>query len=322
LHRYRNRYAVAGLLMATAYVALILALNYLISSQTPARMLSEYPAAAILSYLIIPLSFLVGYLWGAERDQRASVKVLSQRQQEHVEMAESLSNLLRQSEETRRMTAIAMQEMKHPLTSIIGYALTLREYWDRLDEPSRREFVEFISVSASRLEGIANDMVRIAELGRLSPRVEKEAVNLKEILEEVRHILEEIHAEREVKVGLRYPDDLPAMIGDPSRLFDLFYNLLDICMRFSEGKKIVSAWCSVKDRAVQVRLRCPASCIKTEKLKRLKDWPPPEGDDELATTGMEYRLSQLLAKELGANLKMDVVGERGLSFFVSLPLQS
>jgi signal transduction histidine kinase len=255
LHKYRNRYAVAGFCLGISYVGLILALNYFISSQTPGQMFEDLPAAAILSYLIIPLSFLVGYLWGAERDQRSSVRMLTQRQQEHVDMAENLSTLLRQGEESRRMTAIAVQEMKHPLTSIVGYTLTLREYWDRLDEESRHEFVDFIKVSASRLEGIANDMLRITELTKIAPRVEKEQLKLEEILQEARHILEEIHAERQVKIGVRFTEEFPPLIGDPSRLFDLLYNLLDICMRCSENKRIVSAWCSIKDEAVQMRLR-------------------------------------------------------------------
>jgi two-component system phosphate regulon sensor histidine kinase PhoR len=317
---YKYRYAVLGTFFALIFCGLLFGLHYLISSGTPGQLLRDFPAAAILVFLTLPVGFLVGYFWGAEKDQRASIKFLTERQKEHEEMAESISGLLRQGEETRRLAEIVAQEMKHPLTSIVGYTLTLCEYWDKLDEDSRREFVDYIKVSASRLEGIANDLLRITEMASLAPRLEKEPVNLEEIAEEVRVILEEIYSERKVKVGLRFAEEPPQMRSDPSRLFDLLYNLLDICMRCSENDKIVSAWCSSKDRKLQLRLRCPHSTIAPDRIMRLEKWPPPEKEGEVATLGMEYRLAQHLLEEVGGTLKVDAMGKDGISFLVSLPL--
>ncbi len=318
--KFRYRYAIVGFIIAVFYIALILGLNYLISSGTPGQLLQEFPAAAILVSLILPISFLIGYFWGAERDHLASIKILSQRQEEHLDMAESLSGFLKQGEEARRMIGIAVQEMKHPLTSIVGYSMTLREYWDKLDDTSRREFADYIEVSASRLEGIANDMTRITELAKFTPKLEKEELSLTDIAEEVQHLLEGIYNERRVKIGLRFPEDLPRMRSDPSRLFDLLYNLLDLCMRCSLDGKIVSAWCSYKERTALIRLRCPSSVLESAQIRRLKVWPPPEADDELATLSMEFRLAFRMVEEVGGTLVLDVMGKNGMSFFISIPM--
>ncbi|MFW6114016.1 MAG: sensor histidine kinase, partial [Actinomycetota bacterium] len=207
---------------------------------------------------------------------------------------------------------------QHPLTSIVGYTMTLREYWDRFDDESRREFIDFINVSASRPEGIANDLLRITELSRLTPRLELEEVDLPELVSEVKHILEDIYAERGLRIGLRFPDDLPRLKTDPSRLFDMVYNLLDICMRCSENKKVVSAWCSYGNNRLQLRMRCPDSVIDTAELLRLREWPPPDWSGETATLGMEYRLAKHLAEEMQGQIRMDILGSRGLSLFLSL----
>lgn len=309
-----------GLCIAALYCGLFFGLHYLISSGSPGQMLRDFPAAAILAFLSLPISFVLGYVWGVQKDQRTSLKFLLEQQEDHIEIVESLSGFLRQGEESRRMSGIAMQEMKHPLTSIVGYALTLHQYWDRLDDDSRREFVDYIKVSASRLEGITNDLLRITEYAHVTPRLEKEKVNLGEIVDEVKHILEEIYTERNVKIGIRFPRNIPPMNSDPSRLFDLLYNLLDICMRCTDDQQIISAWCAYKDHQIQLRLRSTQSSIPQEKTMQIREWPPPDGEGEMATLGMEYRLAQHLVKEVGGKVHLDTVGKTGVSFLVSLPV--
>lgn len=317
--RFRYRYAMICLGFSLIYLALLTGLNYLISSGTPTHILREYPVASIMVILILPISFLTGYMWGLQKDHREAIDRLSRRQEEHVELAESLSGFLKQGEEVRRMIAIAVREMKHPLTSIVGYSMTLREYWDRLDEDSRRDFIAYIGVAASRLEGIANDMMRITELARFTSRAEHEEISIQEIAAEVQGVLEEIYRERAVKIGLRVSEKPPPMRGDPSRLFDLLYNLLDLCMRCSENHKIVSAWFSFNEDRTQVRIRCPQSILEPEKVRHLEIWPPPESDDELATLCMEYRLALRLVEDMGGRISLDVMGTNGISLLVSIP---
>jgi K+-sensing histidine kinase KdpD len=279
------------------------------------------PAATILIFLSLPICFLAGFVWGAAKDRGAETDLLLERQQDHLAMAESLSEFLRQSEEARRMSSIAIREMKHPLTSIVGYTLTLHEYWDRVDEASRRQFIDYIKVSASRLEAIANDLLRITEFARLTPRVEKEELNLGEIIEEVRLTLEEIYRERKLKIGVRLPQDLPLLTSDSSRLFDLFYNLLDICLRCTNDSQIVSLWGTFKASEVQIRFRSTQSNIPGEKILKLREWPPPEGEGEFETLGMEYRLAQHLVTEVGGKIRLDAVGKMGISVLISLPVE-
>ncbi|MDY6796107.1 MAG: HAMP domain-containing sensor histidine kinase [Actinomycetota bacterium] len=317
---YKYRYAVIGVFCAVGYCGLLFGLHYLISSETPVQLLRDTPATGITVFLSLPIAFLIGYLWGAEKDQRRKLGYLTERQKQHEEMAEKLSDFMKQGEETRRMAEIAAQEMKHPLTSIVGYTLTLREYWEKLDDESRREFVDFIKVSVSRLEGIVNDLLRITELSKLTPRLEREEVDLVELVAEVRGILEDIYAERELRIGLRFPDEALYLNTDPSRLFDLLYNLLDICMRCSENNEVVSAWCSCDNKRVHIRIRCPHSIIDSEDLEHLKEWPPSDMSGEAATLGMEYRLAAHLVEEIQGEMKLDLLGNKGLSLFLTLPL--
>lgn len=317
---YRYRYAVYSLIGGIMYVALLFGLHYLISSDTPAQLLRDSPATVIMASLTLPIFFLVGYLWGGQKDQRKSTEVLSARLEEHADVAEGISSLVKQREEARNMMGIAAREMKHPLTSIVGYSLTLQAFWDQLDETNRREFVRFIRISASQLEAIANDMVRILDMARLSRTLDKTQVNLEEIAAEASDILEEIYSERGVRISLKFSDDLPSLQNDPSCLFDLMHNLLDFCMRCSDNHSIVSAWVHHKKDRVHIRMRCPHSSIEPAQLIKLREWPPPREEGETAALGMRYRLAGHLLEELGGTLKMDTLGDNGFSFLVILPM--
>lgn len=321
MRRLKYRYAIAGCALAAAYVGLLFLLHYLISSGTPAGLLRDSPAAVITVFLSLPLCLLAGYLLGAEKDRREEVRLLGERERDHLEMAEKLSLLLRRAEESRRMAGIAAREIKHPLTSIIGYSLTLLEYWDKLDDRSKRDFLYYIRISASRLEGMINDLMRILELAREPLPQEGVKVDFCEVLSEAASLLEGVHQERGVTLSLRFLEKLPALKGDPSRLFDLLYNLLDLAQRCSQDGKLVSAWCSLRDNRVALHVRCPNLALPPEKASSIERWPPSATEDETATLAMEYRLASHLAREAGGTLRLDLSEKTGLTFYLSLPLE-
>lgn len=317
---YKYRYAFIGFLTAAAYFLLLFLLHYLLSSGTPADLLRASPAAIITVLLSLPVCLLTGYLLGSEKDCRREMRNLLEREKDHLEMAEKLSLLLRRAEESRRMAGIAAQEIKHPLTSLIGYSLTLNQYWEKLDEQQRREFLNFIRISATRLEGIINDLSRILELAHESPHHETTVVNPVETLNEVVSLLEDIYSERGTRLNLRVLENIPFLQADPSRLFDLLYNLLDLSLRCSREGKMVSVWCSSRPESINLHVRCPHPALSPEMINGINLWPPREYEGEIPTLAMEYRLTSHLVEELGGNLRMDYSEKTGLAFILTLPV--
>jgi signal transduction histidine kinase len=314
----RIRYAVYGFVIASTYCVLLFVLHYAASSGTPGQLLREFPAAAILVFLSLPACLMTGYLLGAERDRRESATQQAERYRMQSDAIEEVSASLERSEEMKSMVAIAASELKHPLTSIIGYILTLREYWDKLDDSSKLEFIEYIKVSSSRLGGIANYLSRIVEPSKSAPKKYDESLNLEEVFTEVSSILEDIYAEKGVRVAVRFLDRIPPTRGDSSLFFDLIYNLLDICMRSSGNGEMVSAWCSFKDSRTTMHLRCHNAAIGKSEIANIKVWPPENREDETATLSMQYRLARGMIDEVRGELRMEIVGEHGFSFLITL----
>jgi len=223
------------------------------------------------------------------------------------------------SEEVRRLAEIAAREIKHPLTSIVGYSLTLKHYWDKLSEEERRKFVDFIHLSSIRLEGMVNDLARIMELSRDRKKREGEVIDLEETAEEVAQILSEVHRGRKVTLNLRFPREKLRVKGDPVGLFDLLYNLFDLGMRASAERSVVSAWFNLLDGKVVLRLRCPRVQFPPSRIEDIEKWAPEVDSDDLATLGMQYRLSHLMVREMGGRLSLGPLGENGMSVQAQLP---
>jgi signal transduction histidine kinase len=316
---YRYRYALGAFLAAALYVGALFGIHYAISGENPARLFTASPTVALMIILILPFSFVVGYFWGAGKDQRSNLQLLEQRQREHLDLAENISSLLRRNEEMRLLTGMAAREMKHPLTSIIGYTLTLQQYWDKMDEGEKRRLVEFIRLSSVRLEVIANDILRITELAKIGKAAESGPVNLKDILVEVTKLLETVYAQRRITISLRGPDHPPPVKGDPAWLFDLVYNLLDLCMHISEDDAVLSAWISRGDGKLQLRLRCPASSFPADKLRSLEKQIPDPNRPGATAVALQYRLARQLLAEMDGEIKMEFFGEKGVSFILRLP---
>ncbi len=223
------------------------------------------------------------------------------------------------AEEARRLADIAAREIKHPLTSIVGYSLTLRHYWDKLSEEERKEFVDFIHLSSVRLEGMVNDLARILELTRGLKKREGELVDLRETAEEVGQILSEVHRARKITLNLRFPRQEVRVRADPVSLFDLLYNLFDLCMRASAERSVVSAWFNQLNDRVVLRLRCPRAQFYPTRISQIVEHWPEEEDDDLTTLAMQYRLSHLMIQEMGGHLTVSELGDHGISLQAQLP---
>lgn len=319
---YRYRYAIWGFLLVVAYTALLFVLHYLISSGGPKDLLRESPGAVITVILSLPICLLSGWLLGSERDRRSKLERILEREKDHLEMAENLSLLLRRAEDSRRMAGIAAREIKHPLTSLVGYSLTLNQYWEKLDEQQKRDFLHYIRVSATRLEGIINDLSRILDLAHEPGHSETTPVNPSETLNEAASLVEDIYSSRGTKLNVRILTDIQVIQADPSRLFDLLYNLLDLAMRCCREREMVSAWCSTRGENLVLNVRCPHPALDGETLSVIDVWPPHLTEGELPTLAMEYRLASSLAEELGGSLRLDYTQKSGLSLSLILPLQT
>jgi signal transduction histidine kinase len=156
--------------------------------------------------------------------------------------------------------AVASHELRTPVTVIRGYADTLVEHWEALDEAARREAV-FVMGQRSR------------ELARLVDRLLTAATDAAglldgapgvpfDLIETLREVIAELTPEIRAGVRLSLPASLPKAVGDRAGVATVITELVTNACKYSPvrvhvdvtaGTHAQTVWFRVTDRGVGIR---------------------------------------------------------------------
>ncbi|GFZ31433.1 PAS domain-containing sensor histidine kinase [Clostridium zeae] len=128
-----------------------------------------------------------------------------------------------------QFVANVSHELKTPLTSIKGFAETLK-YVE--DEENRQKFLNIINEEAERLTRLIND---ILSLSNIEQNIECAKINFSgdRIIEDV-YTLMKIEAEKKkIKLSADLNNTL-SLVGDPDKFKQMMINLIDNAVKYSE----------------------------------------------------------------------------------------
>ncbi len=122
-------------------------------------------------------------------------------------------------------------ELRTPLTSIKGFIETL-EASTLSDE--NRHYMEIIKRNTDRLINVVNDLLTLSELEEKTTSLQMESVDLKNLIDRVLKIFEQQMKTKGFSLNLSVDPELPPVKGDPFKLEQVFINLLDNAIKYTE----------------------------------------------------------------------------------------
>lgn len=128
-------------------------------------------------------------------------------------------------------------ELRTPLTAIKGFAETLE---DEAGE-NVKNYAGVIKRNTDRLINIVQDLLLLSELEEKGSKLESEEVDLKHLVDNVIRIFKSRLAEKGLDFHLKVEDGLPVIKGDAFKLEQMFINLLDNAIKYTEKGTIVVA---------------------------------------------------------------------------------
>ncbi len=224
--------------------------------------------------------------------------------------------------ELRKLLGLAMQEMKHPLTSIKGYAMTLKEYWNDLEEDKKKDYVNFIDISASRLEWIQQNIYRLLALKTSDTQIDPLPVDVREIMDEAVQALEAFYHDKGVKVSRMYAAELPIIQADPSRLFDIFYNVLDSLFHYSSQDDLISIRANILREEMVINLRVGGAGFPTDRFRQLALWHFEDAleDERDISVAFSLYMARVMLEMHRGSLRAENSRGGGTSIYLSLPV--
>ncbi len=149
------------------------------------------------------------------------------------QLEQHIDSLEKATQHQREFTASFAHELKTPLTSIIGYADTLRSR--RLPEKQQFEAASFIFTEGQRLETMSHSLLRLFSLDSETPQMQRFSALL--LAKQVEQSIAFPLRQRQLVMELRVQDD--TILGERSLLTILLYNLIDNARKASPpGSKI------------------------------------------------------------------------------------
>ncbi len=125
-------------------------------------------------------------------------------------------------------------ELRTPLTAIKGYVETLEE---EVDEKSKN-YLDIIRRHTDRLIHIVKDLLLLSEMEEKEVKLEKEEVDVRRLMENVLRIFEQSRKEKNLEVDILVRNRILPVPGDPFRLEQMFMNLIDNAVKYTERGKI------------------------------------------------------------------------------------
>jgi two-component system heavy metal sensor histidine kinase CusS len=216
----------------------------------------------------------------------------------------------------RVFMAHAAHELRSPLTALYGeLALALRR------SRSADEYRDAIGAaldSTRQLRGLTEDLLAVARLGA-SPPPTTEAVDVREALEEAKHMV--LTAAPESRVGIEIVGPSLNASGAVRDVVRLFRNLLENAIRHSPPTGTVRVTISEQGMNVSVTIRDEGTGIP-EPDRELIFAPFYRGTNVPTASGVEVGLGLTIARGIarayGGDVVVDAPGETGAGFRVTL----
>jgi len=224
-------------------------------------------------------------------------------------------------ERTRRdFIANVSHELRTPLTSIQGYAETLL---DAGGDGNTREFLETICKNTARMSRLTEDLLTLARVESGELKLELDAVQPAEILEDARKSLADRGRERGVELEIAN-EASAAVLADRDAIHQVMTNLIDNALKYAPaGRLILGARQIAADEEVEFYVRDNGPGIASEHLPRLFERfyrVDKARSRDSGGTGLGLAIVKHIVMNHGGTVRVESELGHGSTFIFSLPL--
>jgi two-component system phosphate regulon sensor histidine kinase PhoR len=170
-------------------------------------------------------------LWPQERELRIKTADIINRS-EHigtVAVVQDITEVKKLEKMRTQFVANVSHELKTPLTSIKGFAETLK-YVD--DADTKEKFLNIINEETERLTRLITDILILSHIEQQT-ELKKEKVDVNKIIEDVYNLMKNTADIKEIHLSIE-KQELKPLIGDADKFKQMLINLVDNAINYSE----------------------------------------------------------------------------------------
>jgi signal transduction histidine kinase len=259
-----------------------------------------------------------------EEDRRFFDVVASYNKGAESEMVITLidrTHLYEIGEEELDFIAFAAHELRGPITVIRGYIDVLSDELSSTLQEDQKELFRRLAVSANRLTGYINNILNTSRFDRRHLRMHLAETTVKNVYTTIRDDMALRASSQNRLLSVTIPEGLPTIAADTASLGEVFANLIDNAIKYSnEGGAIAVTATSKGDTVEWVvedhGIGMPASVVSNLFQKFYRSHRSRE---TVAGTGIGLYISKAIVESHGGNISVRSEDGHGSTFTVSLP---
>lgn len=234
-----------------------------------------------------------------------------------IAVIEDISNYKKLENMRSEFVANISHELKTPVTSIRGFAETLR-YVD--DDPTRDKFLQIIEEESDRLTRLIQDILALYDIER-KETVSSELFEIKDIVNSIKILVENQAEKRNVQLNLDNKFDY-VLLGNKDRFKQMLLNLVDNAVKYSGDGSTVSLSAREDGKNIIISISDNGIGISKEHIDRIFERfyrIDKARSREKGGTGLGLAIVKHIVNSFGGNIKVFSDEGQGTRFEVSIP---
>jgi two-component system phosphate regulon sensor histidine kinase PhoR len=229
---------------------------------------------------------------------------------------------LRMLERVRRdFVANVSHEFRTPLTAIQGFAETLLA--GAIDDSQNRtRFLEIILEHSRRLARLTEDLLMLSKMDAERLELEIRRLSVSQLIESCLETAQRRGAEKDLRISVSMPQNLPDIAGDRRRLAEVLQNLLDNAIQYTlPGGRIIVSAISAEEEIVLTVSDTGIGIPKADQPRIFERFYRVDvaRSREAGGTGLGLAIAKHLVEVHGGRLWVDSEVGQGSQFHFSVP---
>ena len=166
--------------------------------------------------------------------------------EKNMELEEAKERIEKASQARAEFLSTVSHELRTPLNAINGITHILLE---EKPKANQIEYLKSLKFSGNYLLTYINDILEINRIESNNIEIEKINFDIRELLQNIQNSLKEQASQNDNEFVLKIDDEVPqVLVGDPTKLSQIFINLINNALKFTQsGTIVVSAKLIDKD---------------------------------------------------------------------------
>ncbi|MBQ0140806.1 MAG: HAMP domain-containing histidine kinase [Kurthia sp.] len=181
------------------------------------------------------------------------------------EMAQSIE---REDQRQRQFLENVSHELRTPISYVKGYGEAILSGTIKAEDQSEK--LQLIVREAARMEKLTNELLQLSRTEEQQLALQAYPLPLAETIREVASMMEQRAQEAEISFVLTLDDDV-IIVADELRLKQIFINLIENALRYSEAKTEINIRCYIKNNQVIIEIEDQGIGIPKEDIAHVTE---------------------------------------------------